>query len=110
MLEFYRHIVPKARKPHSCECCGKKIEVGEKYSYTSGKFEGDFFTRELCLVCAGILNKFSLESSEETFDWWEVDDWLKEKYCNDCKHGIPNDDDCESSSCAQCPKIRKEFE
>lgn len=47
MLEFYSSYIRTARKPHKCEYCQKDIMIGEKYSYESGKFEGDFFTRTL---------------------------------------------------------------
>ncbi len=47
MMEFYNQSLPKARKDHVCEFCGKKIHKGEKYSYESGKYDGDMFVRKL---------------------------------------------------------------
>ncbi len=34
---------PVARKPHLCDWCPEKIEVGTKYTTVSGIWEGDFF-------------------------------------------------------------------
>lgn len=41
----------KARKPHSCEECGRIIEPGETYHPTAGSWEGDFFTIKACAHC-----------------------------------------------------------
>lgn len=42
----------RAAKEHRCEECGRTIPVGERYSYASGKFEGDFFDAKQCVHCA----------------------------------------------------------
>ena len=109
MMDFYNNTHPKARKVHKCEYCNKEIAKDEKYSSESGKFNGDFFTRKLCFVCSKIFSEFCSESSEDEFDWWEVDDWLRERYCHNCEHSQSENDDCEYEF-AQCPKIRKDFE
>ena len=58
MLEFYNSYIRTARKAHKCEYCEKEIMVGEKYGYESGKFEGDFFTRKLCIPCRKMLDAY----------------------------------------------------
>lgn len=107
-MEFYTSKTPKARKTHKCQYCGKEIAKGEKYSYESGKFEGELFTRKLCLTCADILDTYLVDVGENEFDWWEIDDWLTEGYCDECEHGRRRDDDCECEP-AQCQKIRENF-
>lgn len=109
MLEFYNQSQPKARKGHVCEFCGQTIHRGEKYSYESGKYEGDVFVRKLCLACKNILAGFCGDSEEEEFDWWCVTDWLRDWHCCDCEHGINGNDDCEVRP-QNCPLIRKRFD
>lgn len=109
MLEFYKQSWPKARKYHACEFCAQKIHRGEKYSYESGKYDGDVFTRKLCLVCKNILDEFCRESGESEFEWSWITDWLSDFYCYDCEHGIKGKDDCKMQP-QDCPLIRKNFE
>lgn len=42
MMDFYNQTLHVARKEHECEFCGKKIMPKEKYSYETGKYDGDF--------------------------------------------------------------------
>ncbi len=107
-LDFYNHTYPKARKEHKCECCGQKIEIGQKYSYETGKYDGDMFSRKLCLVCENILQGYCSKESDEEFTWDEVSDWLHDLYCHDCEHGGGHNDDCENTECS-CPIIREHF-
>lgn len=83
MLEFYNGALPIARKEHQCEYCGKTIVPGEQYSVESGKFEGDFFTRKLCMVCKNFLSAYCSEYDEE-FDWDEVTEYLSDKHYSGC--------------------------
>lgn len=109
MLEFYNQSKPKARKDHVCEFCGQAIRKGEKYSYETGKYEGEMFARKLCLVCKNILDNFCNESGDEEFSWDWITDWLCDLYCYDCEHGTKGKDDCEMQP-QNCPLIRKKFE
>ena len=108
MLDFYNKSYPKARKDHVCEYCGQKISRGEIYSCETGKYDGDMFTRKLCLACENILKEFGNESGGNEFDWDWVSDWLHDTYCHDCEHGIKEKDDCEYHAC-NCPLIREIF-
>lgn len=108
MLEFYNSFIRKARKPHKCEYCEKEIAAGEKYSYESGKFEGDFFTRTLCIPCNKILASYMRSSVDDTFDWWQVTDFLFDTHCNElCGQDI-RQQDC-SKVPERCEKIRAKF-
>ena len=42
MSDFNEQRIVTARKVHNCEFCKKQIQPGERYSYESGAFEGDF--------------------------------------------------------------------
>lgn len=107
MLEFYNSYIRTARKAHKCEYCEKNIMVGEKYSYESGKFEGDFFTRTLCVPCLKMLNAYTDDVDDDTFDWWAVSDFLSDNYC-DKLCGQEKRHDCDKSP-EHCEKIRTEF-
>lgn len=107
MLELYNSYIRTARKAHKCEYCEKNIMAGEKYSYESGKFEGDFFTRTLCVSCRKMLNAYIDDVDDDTFDWLAVSDFLSENYC-DKLCGQEKRHDCDKSpEC--CEKIREEF-
>lgn len=83
-MEFYARREATARKEHECEYCRDTISAGQKYSYETGKFEGDFFTRKLCLTCDMILREFMSEADEEYFEWSYVSEFLNENYCAEC--------------------------
>lgn len=87
-MEFYDRRTPVSRKERECEMCGQKIMLGERYSYESGKYNGDFFTRELHLDCLSALEKYWEEVDTE-FCWDAVSDWWQETRCSDCKHYYP---------------------
>lgn len=109
MMEFYNRSLPEARKTHTCEFCGKEIQSGEKYSYETGKYEGEFFVRKLCLICEQMLSDFIYESDDNEFDWWEITDWLRDKYCVDCQNSDENGDCYDDLFPENCERVRKEF-
>ena len=50
-FDFYRERFPIAKKEHKCDCCFETINPGERYSRETGKYDGDFFDRVLCIPC-----------------------------------------------------------
>lgn len=108
MLDFYNRSNPKARKDHVCEYCGKTIHKGETYSYETGKYDGDMFARKLCLVCENILGTFIKDLDDDGFDWWEVDNWLRDYYYCNCEHERNQKNDCKIHA-RNCPFIREKF-
>jgi hypothetical protein len=52
----------KARKPHKCFECGRRIAIGDIYEYVTGKWEGEFDTFKTCDLCAEIRAVFFCES------------------------------------------------
>ena len=44
----------KARKPHVCDECGRKIKPGEVYENASGIWDGDAYTFKTCQQCGSI--------------------------------------------------------
>ena len=104
MSDFNEQRIVTARKVHNCEFCKKQIQPGERYSYGSGAFEGDFYTRKLCPECFDMLDTFCKENGYGEFSWDWVTDWLHDLYCHDC----PSKEDCDSFP-QQCGIIRGNF-
>lgn len=51
-IDFYSEHYYKAKKQHKCGECGRDIEIGEKYRYMSGKWEGEFASYKACIHCS----------------------------------------------------------
>ena len=83
-MEIYTEVVYKAKKAHKCHLCCKEIQVGEKYSRESGKWEGEFFDRCSHLHCSEIIRTFCSENRENEYDIDWIIDWLSDKYCYAC--------------------------
>ena len=83
---FRKEEYRKARKWHRCDLCGGKIEVGDKYSYESGMYDGCFYTMTLHSVCRKIIEEFAdaeLEFGDE-YTLNDVIDWLRDEFCYGC--------------------------
>lgn len=50
------YTVKKARKPHRCEECGGRINIGESYQRIDGKWDGDMASLCTCKDCIEIEN------------------------------------------------------
>lgn len=104
MMDFYNQTLHVARKEHECEFCTKKILLKEKYSYETGKYDGDFFTRKLCIPCFNMLRQYCDQHDDEEFDWWWIQDWLHDEYCEKCSAC----DECDEKP-QKCNRVRKMF-
>ena len=109
MIEFYKSTCPKARKDHKCDLCGGTIHIGEKYHRYSGKYDGDMFDEKYHLICQNIINSYCDETGDWEYNNDCIQDWLRDKYCYDCKHGADEDDDCTYLELS-CPLIRNHYE
>jgi hypothetical protein len=58
--EFYREKVQMARKQYHCCECHKPINIGDKYTYIAGKWDGDFNSFRQCLSCNKLMELASL--------------------------------------------------
>ena len=51
---FFNQRIVKTKKSHKCIECGHRIQPGEEYEYTVGKWEGDFSSFATCIPCADL--------------------------------------------------------
>ena len=85
MTDFIRQSEHVARKDHRCDFCLFTIEKGERYSKTTGVFEGDFFVWKEHLDCrAAGLESMRLSGEYSYESMWNMDDearaWIKQDY------------------------------
>ena len=64
MMEFFNSQHPKARKPYTCELCGKQIQAGESYHRFSGKYDGSMFDLKYCRNCEMVIDAYCSEAGE----------------------------------------------
>lgn len=57
--EFYAERTVKARRPHTCVECHRRIEPGSDYVRVVGKSDGRIWMVKLCAACDEILKEFS---------------------------------------------------
>lgn len=67
-----------ARKDHRCHECGAVICRGERYTYVSGKWDGDFDAFKICRACDDLRARCDLACSPygELADgvYWRLED------------------------------------
>lgn len=59
--EFYVETRPRARKPHRCVECGRRVPPGEVYVKTAGKWDGGFDVFVQHVACRELLQFVSDE-------------------------------------------------
>lgn len=69
--EFADVSMRKARKPHKCSECGRRINPGEKYEHYWGKFDGEVSAIDTCAVCAEIADAFYCDGRLYGGGLWE---------------------------------------
>ena len=112
MMEFYSESKHKSSKERICELCGMVINKGDYYYSERGKFEGEFFSRDMHVHCHNMEYEFCEEVDNE-FSWDEITDYIQDKYCSECEHAACNDDQEDWAECdfyvTECPKLVKQF-
>lgn len=81
----------RARKRHTCRECGKKIDPGTIYKYTSGIFDGSPFSHKWCVDCYEIYYFVASLPETECIDS-ELYEYLSE---SDYIPYTPHDEDLE---------------
>lgn len=113
-MEFFSESRHKSRKERTCEMCGGDIHTGEYYYSERGKFNGEFFSRDMHVCCHNMESEFCEEVDNE-FSWDEILDYVREKHCGNCEHAACNDDredweECPYGWITECPKIMEKYE
>lgn len=107
MSDLYEQKFRTAKKRHRCECCGKIIKPGERYSFE--KFFNDdngcFNSTKLCTFCYYASEDYFDEGGDrQEFVWEEVSEYLQDKYCRDCSKY--EEDTCEYERHSDCPIVK----
>lgn len=66
----------KARKPHECFECSKKIQPGETYERISQLYEGEWNRMSVCLICSEISIALSCDGRILGNMWEEIRDYV----------------------------------
>ncbi len=82
--EFFHVEVRRARKPHKCSECSKEILSGERYEHATGKFEGDMWVADTCLICAEIAEAFYCNGRIFGGELWDQMDYCFEGMTTGC--------------------------
>jgi len=78
------HHRVKARKPHRCDWCGKRIEIGEEHTVSTNVGDGIYNWRE-CDRCslyvkAAIDGDFDVDPTIEGFSSSDFIEFMREEY------------------------------
>lgn len=113
---YFADDVKSTRKPHTCEYCGRKIEVGEPALYEHGVFDNRGFGRYCCKECQPLMDDFWYYMDFECGELWsDFRDWIRseniahplltcEIECPSCGTVRVLRDDWEDDGWADCPK------
>jgi hypothetical protein len=65
--------IKATRKPHECEQCGRKIEVGSSAHYAAGRFDGYFYTQHVHIECQAAATAYAELNGlwGEDFPWFQ---------------------------------------
>ena len=83
--------IKKTRKPHTCEYCVRKIEIGESCRNEVGVWECEFNNYYLCNRCEKFIEKYDVDLS----DGFDRGDFFEEAHhtklaqcpnCGECNH------------------------
>ena len=64
----FRSVIRKARKAHKCCECHNVINIGDRYQYSSGIWDGEPDSYKQCLGCGGIFTVVSQRHYEPYSD------------------------------------------
>jgi hypothetical protein len=60
MVDTLNRAIRKARKAHECSMCGRTIEPGESYDWSSNVYDGDFYVWKQCAHCDAMVRILNL--------------------------------------------------
>lgn len=86
MPSVFNQTKPKARKRHRCCECRGWIEIGERYEYSWGIWDGNAQTYKTCLGCSslrddlGKMSKCCVPFTRIQEELWGLDEVLKGRF------------------------------
>lgn len=69
--EFYESEIRRSRKPRRCDGCRGEIARGDLYRAGRGKYEGGWFTTQVCGACVLDQERIHEAEMEEGCHWNE---------------------------------------
>tara|TARA_R110001606_G_scaffold71219_1_gene162927 strand:- start:17416 stop:17778 length:363 start_codon:yes stop_codon:yes gene_type:complete len=63
----FRSVVRKARKVHKCCECHEVINIGDRYQYSSGVWDGEPNDYKQCLGCGEIFDAITKKRNEDSY-------------------------------------------
>lgn len=76
--QAYRELTRKARKQYKCFECYNAIQVGEKYQYVSGVWDGKPDSFKTCLSCSDLREFYRGETGEDYLVFGMLRDYIYE--------------------------------
>lgn len=103
MVETISREQRKARKTHTCDYCGGKIEVGEVYDYSFCKFD-DVYSWKAHLKCVAVADELwdyidPLEGMTEDDFFYGCQDFSRTFVCPDCEYWDAGECEKDESFC-----------
>jgi len=83
MPSAFQSVTRKAAKQHKCCECGKLIEKGEQYQYSSGIWDDEPASYKQCANCYSIMCAVasSVDYSEEGASFGDLREWFDNFIC-----------------------------
>ena len=97
MSEQLDRKIRQARKPHSCDYCGRQIDKGEQYEWSKNIWEGRIFEWHNHLACGRVASAI--------WDYCDPDDGMDEDQFQDACGDV-----CRRFICPDCPEWDKEYD
>ena len=90
---FYKELNIVARKYYVCCECGRKINIGDYYKKSVGKWDGEFRTFKTCVDCVSIINEFFCDGQKFGMIFEDLRTHMESggEISEDCLLGLTND-------------------
>lgn len=75
-MYFTEHEHPRARKPHSCTTCSRRIDVGETYWRGRGFDGGDAWVWKSCEHCHAVTKLYDPQDVDGLYSEGGMEGWM----------------------------------
>ncbi len=77
-VELYKSKEKTARKQHKCHECSAVISPGDKYKFTSYKYDGEFWQERTCGDCLSAIAQFYSGGAYSGILWEDISEHINE--------------------------------